>query len=290
MLYTPTDTFSLLLNVHGRDYEGPSAMFRANIIEQGTGNLDRNNFDRDTVFFDAGNNNPQRVNGWGGSAKIDLDLGELTLTSITGIEDASSRSLGDIDGGFVGPNSFFDPATVMPPFFPDTIAFPAETQDGIEDLDQFTQEIRLASNSSGPFNWQVGFFYFDTDFQVLTVGPGPMGFPPATIVNHANDSWAIFGQATYDVSDRLNLTFGGRYTEDDRDFNAIQLPPGVTVNPTSVSDEDFSWDVSALYRAAPGFNLYARGRPRFSRTHHSGTRRCVFSILRRCRSANCRNV
>jgi outer membrane receptor protein involved in Fe transport len=77
-------------------------------------------------------------------------------------------------------------------------------------------------------------------------------------LHHANDSWAVFGQASYDLTDRFTLTGGLRYTEDDRDFSAVVLPPAVTVNPTSASDEDVSWDVSALYRATDGFNVYAR--------------------------------
>lgn len=271
LLYTPTEDVSLLLNVHGRDYDGTSALFRANILEQGTGDFVRPNFDRDTVFYDGGQNNPQNSEGWGGSAKLDWDFGNVTLTSITGFETANSFSLGDIDGGVITPGL----AAPVPPgltsgatdtsfpadgiadatTFPGFIPFAAETQDSIDDVDQFTQEIRLASNQGGPFNWQLGFFYFDTDFQVSTFGPG---FPPLTTVNHENDSWALFGQASYDVSDQLSITGGVRYTEDDRSFNAILLPPAVTVNPTSVSDSDVSWDVSALYRVNDQFNLYGR--------------------------------
>ena len=270
LLYTPTDALSVLLNVHGRDYEGTSAVFRANIFDAGSNQLN-GNFDRDTVFFDGGDNNPQEADGWGASAKIDWDFGGVTLTSITAFEDASSRSLGDIDGGVITPglNASVPPGltsgqtdTSFPPdgvadatTFPGFIPFASTTQDSIDDLDQFTQELRLASNSDGPFNWQVGFFYFDTEFQVSTVGPA---FPPLTTLLHSNDSWALFGQASYDVTDRLNVTAGLRYTEDDREFEALLLPPGVEVNPTSVSDEDLSWDVSALYRVHYGLNVYAR--------------------------------
>ncbi len=256
LLFTPNEQLSVLLNVHGRDYEGTSALFRANILEPGTGDLVPGNFDRDTVFFDGGNNNPQNSDGWGGSAKIDWDFGAVTLTSITAFEDASSFSLGDIDGGIIDGTSFFDPSMPpSPPFTTGTIRFPSETQDSIDDLDQFTQEIRLASNGGDPFNWQVGFYYFDTEFQVSTFGPS---FPPLTTVVHGNDSWALFGQASYDLTDRLNITGGVRYTEDDRSFDALLLPPLVTVNPTSVSDDDFSWDVSTLYNVSDGLNLYAR--------------------------------
>ena len=255
LLFTPNDQFSALLNVHGRDYEGTSALFRANTIKQG-GGIDFSNFDRETVFFDAGSNNPQTTEGWGGSAKIDWDFGGVTLTSITAFESAESSSLGDIDGGHIDGTSFFDPAIPpSPPFTPGTIAFPAETRDSIDDLDQFTQEVRLASNGGDQLDWLVGFYYFDTEFDVSTFGPG---FPPMTTVTHGNDSWAAFAHLGYQLTDRLNVSGGVRYTEDDRNFAAVLLPPGVTVNPTSIEDEDFSWDVSALYNMSDNVNLYTR--------------------------------
>lgn len=255
LLFTPTEDLSVLFNIHGRNYEGTSAPFRANILSPGSNELNAN-FDRDVVFYDGGRNNPQDATGIGGSVKIDWDFGSVIMTSITGYESAKSFSLGDIDGGIVDGTSFFDPS--MPPMGPltvGTIRFPSETQDAVDDLDQFTQEVRFASDYSGPLQWQAGFYYFDTDFNVETFGPG---FPPLTIVNHANESWALFAQLSYDLTDRLNVTGGVRYTEDDRSLEALVLPPAVTVNPTSVDDEDFSWDVSALYGLTDGLNLYAR--------------------------------
>ncbi|MEM8771762.1 MAG: TonB-dependent receptor [Pseudomonadota bacterium] len=269
LLYTPTDDFSILGNFHGRSYRGTSALFRANVFTAGSNELN-DNFDRDTVFFDGGANNPQDATGLGGSIKVEWDLGPVVLTSITGFEDASSFSLGDIDGGVITPglNASVPPGltsgltdTSFPPdgvvdstTFPGFIPFSAETQDSVDDLEQFTQEVRIASNNSGPFNWVAGFYYFDTSFDVETVGPA---FPPLTLVSHGNESWALFGQLTYDVTDRLNLTGGVRYTEDERTLDAVP-PPFVTVNPTSVDDEDFSWDVSALYRLTDDLNVYAR--------------------------------
>ena len=254
LLFTPNDNLDILLNAHGRTLEGTAAIFRANIINRGTGGL-ISNFDRDTVQFDGGNDNAQSGDTYGFSGRLNYDFGNVTLTSITGYERGKSASVGDIDGGFVGPNSFFNPATAPNPLTPDTIAFPAETQDSLEGLKQFTQEFRLASNGSGSFNWQAGFFYFDTEFDIRTVGPG---FPPETLVSHGNDTWAVFGQASYDISDQLTLTGGLRYTEDDRQFDAPSPPPLVTVNPTEISDTDVSWDLSALYQATENVNLYAR--------------------------------
>ena len=271
LLYTPTDALSVLINVHGRDYEGTSALFRANILEPGTGNLVPGAYDRDTVFYDGGQNNPQTSEGWGASGKIDYDFGAATLTSITAFETAKSFSLGDIDGGVITPGlmasvppgllsgltdtSFPADGIVDATTFPGFIPFAAETQDSIDDVNQFTQEIRLASSGDNQLDWLIGLYYFDSDFQVSTFGPG---FPPLTTITHDTESWAAFGQLSYDLSDRLNVTGGVRFTDDERSFDAILLPPFVTVNPTETGDQDFSWDVSALYNVNDNLNLYTR--------------------------------
>ncbi|MBL4871552.1 MAG: TonB-dependent receptor, partial [Robiginitomaculum sp.] len=244
-------------------------IFRANIIKPGGGFADH--FERRKVYFDGGNNNVQTSDTHGFSGRYDYDFGDIVFTSITGFESGSSSSVGDIDGGTIVPGlgatvpnglpsgqtdtDFPADGVVDATTFPGFIPFAAETQDSLDDLTQFTQELRLASDGDGPATWQAGFYYFDTSFNVITVGPG---FPPLTIVRHSNDTWAIFGQTSYDISDVLTLTGGIRYTEDNRHFEAPSPPPGPTVNPTDVSDNNVSWDVSALYRMNDEVNLYAR--------------------------------
>jgi outer membrane receptor protein involved in Fe transport len=237
-LIEPNDQLSVLLNAHARNLVGTSAIFRANAITTGTNGLN-SSYDRDTVFYDGGGGNPQEYNGWGGSARVDYDFGPVSLTSITAYEQTEGKSRGDIDGGVAG---------VGPGFIP----FPSDTQDGIDDLDQTTQELRLASNSEGPLNWQAGVFWFDSSFTITTVGPG--GFPPSTTLTHDNTSWAIFGQASYDISDAFNIVGGLRYTEDDKDLTV----PGAPANNRSVSDDHVSWDVSGMYDISSDLSVYAR--------------------------------
>ena len=88
LLARPNDRLSALLNVHGRNLNnGTASIFRANIFDPGTNSLN-DNFIRDTVFFDEGDNNPQEAQGFGASLKVDWDLADnLTLTSITAHED-----------------------------------------------------------------------------------------------------------------------------------------------------------------------------------------------------------
>ncbi|HEX5008529.1 MAG TPA: TonB-dependent receptor, partial [Hyphomonadaceae bacterium] len=135
---------------------------------------------------------------------------------------------------------------------PGFIPFDSDTQDGLDDLDQTTQELRLASDTDGPLSWQVGAFWFDSSFTITTVGP--LGFPPSTTLTHDNTSWALFGQVSYDVTDAFNVTGGLRYTDDDKDLTVAGAP----ANNRSVSDDHLSWDISAMYDITPDFSVYGR--------------------------------
>ncbi|MBM5812319.1 MAG: TonB-dependent receptor [Gammaproteobacteria bacterium] len=56
------------------------------------------------------------------------------------------------------------------------------------------------------------------------------------------DSYAVYAQGTYDLTDRLGLTVGGRYTQEEKDFTSslVRNASGViSVPPTTVSR---SWD------------------------------------------------
>ena len=59
------------------------------------------NYDRDSVAFDEGDNNPQEADAFGGSFRFDVDFAnDMTLTSVTAYETVENSSFGDIDGGF----------------------------------------------------------------------------------------------------------------------------------------------------------------------------------------------
>jgi len=80
---------------------------------------------------------------------------------------------------------------------------------------QKTLEVRLASQPDAPVSWVVGVYGYD-DNNVETGIPASTG--PTTFVSYGVDvpakSRAIFGQATYPVTDKLRVTGGLRYTKD----------------------------------------------------------------------------
>jgi len=236
--FEPMDQLDVLLNLHARDLDGTSAIFRANVITPGTNGLN-NNYVRDRVRFNQGGGNPQRYTGWGASANVGYDFGDMQLTSITAYESTEGSSRGDIDGGVAGSGPGFIP-------------FDADTQDSIDDLDQVTQEFRLASDVDGPLSWQVGAYYFDSEFTVTTVGPS--GFPPPATLTHSNQAWAVFGQASYEVTEQFSVTGGVRYTEDEKELSVLGAP----ANNREISDDHVSWDLSAMYALTPDFSVYGR--------------------------------
>jgi len=237
VLVTPNDKLSALFNVHARDLDGTAAVFRANVLTKGSNKLNAN-YDRDSVAYNNTANNPQKYKGYGGSANITYDLDGAKLTSITAYENTHGYSLGDIDGGNPGGPGF--------------IPFQSDTQDGIKNLFQWTQEIRLASDTDGPLSWQVGGYYFDTKYDIRT---DPF-FMPATTLRQKNKAWAAFGQASYKVNDQLTLTGGLRYTDDDKDLNVVSGPnPAPSV---SVSDSKVTWDLSAFYTLQENVSVYAK--------------------------------
>lgn len=282
LLWSPSDNFDALLSLQARSMEGTSSIFRANVFTTGSNKLNQN-FNRDVVYWDEGDNNPQSYDGLGATLTLNWDMANSTVTSITSYQDADGSSRGDIDGGVVDPTGTvsvppgitFDPAALQfvtgltALTFPGTIHIPSVTEDGA-DTDQFTQEFRIASDTSGPFSWQVGAFYFTSDLKVTTDSFGSYGFlgnpPQNTIIVQENSTWAVFGQGSYDVSDQLTLTAGVRYTDDEKDFEVQQFGqlwldigiPTFLAPPIHVEDDEVSWEFSANFAATDDSSVYGR--------------------------------
>jgi iron complex outermembrane receptor protein len=246
-----TDDFSALLNVHGRKLDGTSSLFRRNILTPGSNELN-DNYDRDTVYYDAGDGNFQKYDNFGASLTLEFDIDGMTFTSVTAQENADGKGKGDIDGGNEAGPGLSDPNN-------------SATEDQLNDLEQFTQEFRLASDTGEALEWQVGAFYFDSSFGVTSID----SFFGATTVYHGNESWAVFGQTTYNLSDRWDITGGIRYTYDEKTFSVGQQnvgSPGLgggfpsiqDYDPIKVDDGKVSWELSSNYRLTDSTSVFGR--------------------------------
>lgn len=82
-----------------------------------------------------------------------------------------------------------------------------------EEVDQKTLEVRYATDLEGRLNGILGFFYFDEK----TEGNNTFNqefVSPFQNYTQDTESWAIFGQATFDVTDSLRFNVGLRYNDD----------------------------------------------------------------------------
>lgn len=243
--FKPNDKFDAILNLHARDLDGTSQTFRANIMTLGKRGIN-GNFERDSVSYDGGFGNNQELTTKGASLRVNYDFGDVTFTSISGYENVDFFGRGDIDGGSL---------TKGPGFIP----FDSDSADGISALDQFSQEFRLASNAKSGFTWQVGAYYFSEDVDLLSFAYfSPTGIFSDARQSQKTDAWAVFGTATYDLTDKLSVTGGLRYSDEAKDLTASGGITNAAARTVSTSDGAVSWDVSAVYKANKDVNLYAR--------------------------------
>jgi iron complex outermembrane receptor protein len=256
-LWQPDDKFSALLNVHGWHVDGTARIFRANIIKKGTNDFVPG-YEQDVVYQDG--KNAQFISSLGGLLRLEYNLGSATLTSITGYERINNMySRGDIDGGY-GP---FADGSYGPGFIP----FSSESADGIPSLRQITEELRIASNTVGPFAWLVGAYYFNEklnidSFSYDSLSPGNPQNGYAT-QDQKTDSYALFASLDFTLSDRWAIKAGLRYTNDTKDFAAdrpqpLFQPPLTHPITRHTSDSNVSGDLSATYRVDPNINLYGK--------------------------------
>jgi len=113
--------------------------------------------------------------------------------------------------------------------------------------DQFSQEFQLLG-SHQQVNWIVGLYYFTEDGSNENI----LDFTVSNFRSGGafdNEAWAAFAQMTYDLTDQLQLSIGGRYTEEEKSFRPDQIiftnyfagisqivPPG---NPLAALDAPF---------------------------------------------------
>ncbi|SFK06520.1 TonB-dependent receptor [Caulobacter sp. UNC279MFTsu5.1] len=250
LLATPTEQLTVLASAHARNYEGTSTLFLRGALKKGSNS---SSAPRDSVAFDEADNNPQAYDTQGASLNIAYDFGPVTLTSISAYETTSGYSRGDTDGGAAA--NFGG------------IGF-GQSMGQVRDLDQLTQEIRLASNGDDRLKWQVGALYFDsrdtTDFfqRAYFIKTNPNNWVE---LHNLNTSWAVFGQVSYKLTDALTVTGGLRDTYDAKK-TVLAKTANTAANVSTytgrryvrLSDEQVSWDLSANYEVNPDLNLYAR--------------------------------
>ena len=157
---------------------------------------------------------------------VSIGLGGVDLTSVTTYINRDilvSRDASALTGSVSVDLGFPAAGVLLPSNLVDTT-----------DLETFTQELRLSSAGDGPFQWVVGGFYSDVNriysqrlptpgYDVFTdarFGAGtsaavangfPLNSPYNADLPYDIQQKAVFGEASYDLTEQLTATAGLRY-------------------------------------------------------------------------------
>ena len=150
----------------------------------------------------------QEVEAYGGALNIAVELSDtLTLKSITGYREDSSTSPIDFD-------SLADADLDVPAIYSN---------------DQFSQELQVLYEGDR-LSGVVGFYYLNAnaftafDVALFTTGTviGLPGLNAQTLGDVDTETWSVFGDFTYELTDTVSVSLGGRYTSDKRSSRVLR--------------------------------------------------------------------
>lgn len=143
--------------------------------------------------------------------------------------------------------------------------------------EQLSQELQLLWDNDGPLSGLLGFYYLDAkadtlfDVRIFTTFNGLTAYTEANV---DTETYAVFGDFTFDVTDQISLSVGGRYTWDERsaeilrqnylgggspEFGGLGIPFGApSTNFNGSRDfKKFTPRASISFMPTPDHNIYA---------------------------------
>ncbi|HEV2600552.1 TonB-dependent receptor [Sphingopyxis sp.] len=199
-------------------------------------------------------------------------IGVTSVTSYTDRDILVSRDASALTGSVSADLGFPDAGIRLPSNLVDTTG-----------VKQFTQEVRVNSAGTGPFQWLVGGYYANVKrdytqrlptpgydaFTDATLGAGTSaavanGFGPDSPYNadipYDLSQIAIFGEVSYDLTERFTATLGGRYYafDETRRFVSGGLFTNGDNDRDKTSSSGFSPRLLLSYDVADGITLNAQ--------------------------------
>ncbi|AJA10644.1 TonB-dependent receptor [Sphingopyxis fribergensis] len=199
-------------------------------------------------------------------------IGVTSVTTYTDRDILVSRDASALTGSVSADLGFPDAGILLPSNLVDTTG-----------VKQFTQEVRVNSAGTGPFQWLVGGYYANVKrdytqrlptpgydaFTDATLGAGTSaavanGFGPDSPYNadipYDLSQIAIFGELSYDFTEALTATLGGRYYafDESRRFVSGGLFPNGDNARDKTSSTGFSPRLLLSYDVTDGITLNAQ--------------------------------
>ncbi len=247
--FTPTDDFELLVRYQHFESNGDGPPAQNHVSGSGgvnpffTAPRDSFDFSIDEVgFYDTTSDSVTAEVNW------DVPFGDGTITNVFGWRQLEGTTRGDID------------ATPLFLFHADSTT----------NQDQLSNELRYAGRFFDTVDLTLGGYYFTQDIEyneIRNILGGFRFFNGGGVQDQK--TYAFFGQADIDLSDRFTLILGGRWTHEEKDVVISNLIANTTpcdVRIAGSCSEDFidgdTWEnftgkVGFEYAARDDLNLYA---------------------------------
>lgn len=139
---------------------------------------------------------------------------------------------------------------------------------------KFTEELRLSSPDSDSFEWLIGGYYTrersaidPQNFFAVEAGTDTIASDVPTIIEVYLRSlfkeYAVFGNATWHITPKFEVTVGGRYSRNEQDASQlrdqVQLGGIREVIARAPSSENvFTYSIAPRYELSPHTSIYAR--------------------------------
>jgi len=236
LLYKPTDKLKVLFNLHGGQVNNRPTEYRhigdlnpstgqvCTVAQTYAGNcVDLFGYGTPKGFYEGAYNRLDhlKINNLGASLRIDYNLGTIDLTSLSSFEHDDKIHPEDSDAS---PNRLLE------------INFGVRSN-------TFTQELR-ASQSTDKYHWVAGLYFLSEalkqnqplfillDGDKFFGGPGTadgVAFQAFDRSDQITNAYAAYAQGDYAITNQLKLTFGARYTQEQKGFDyngSIQYQEG----------------------------------------------------------------
>jgi len=206
-------------------------------------------FDQDHPLEEPFNSDFRLISG-----TIDYDFGFADLTSISSYQYSRTDLFTDVSGLYVPLLALYD-----------VDAGGAGTR-SFNKTKKFAQEVRLASKQDQRLQWLLGGFYthersrlfqavdtFDQDLVQIPFNLGKVEIPSTY------EEYAVFGNLTYHLTDKFNITGGIRYAHNNQRFEQIGSGLLIGSAPEAKSSESVvTYLANAQYKFSSNATAYAR--------------------------------
>jgi iron complex outermembrane receptor protein len=245
--WEPNDRFSLLFAYDKSDGEGGLRPYTTFIDEVPNGYLYQNGYRNSDISADPYDNNTGQVN----QVDISNEADGYAFTADFAITD-------DLDAKLIYSDRSSEYASGLDDdsLYDDVMSFPE-----VGWADQTSVELQV-NGQYGAFDFVTGLYFFEEEgenFQHRTVFQGPPESNPFALgdfrLGQKMDSQAIYANLGYQVNDRLRLSGGMRYTEDDKTAS-------ININSSLIEDtkqrdwDEVSWEIAASYEMNDRMNVY----------------------------------